>query len=179
MARKIIQHFSQWRDRVAGVGSGCTYFWKSKGLSDERVNSITASNYSITPQLSYYDNKIRKKFNGSCLKQDKSTYDHGKIANIYIVSEINKNYNISSYPTLENCLSGAVTFNKNVDVDEYKYFGYEIGFDRKGEFSCRNGFGRNLSAFGVDMSSSVHVDNKRKDILILGEGPTQGQIVPH
>ena len=109
MARKIIQYFSQWRDRVAGVGSGCTYFWKSKGLSDERVNSITASNYSITPQLSYYDNKIRKKFNGSCLKQDKSTYDHGKIANIYIVSEINKNYNISSYPTLENCLSGAVS----------------------------------------------------------------------
>ena len=24
------------------------------------------------------------------------------------------------------------------------------------------------------MSSSVHVDNKNKDILILGEGPTQG-----
>ena len=24
------------------------------------------------------------------------------------------------------------------------------------------------------MSSSVHIDNKRKDILILGKGPTQG-----
>ena len=24
------------------------------------------------------------------------------------------------------------------------------------------------------MSSSVHIDNKNKDILILGEGPTQG-----
>ena len=24
------------------------------------------------------------------------------------------------------------------------------------------------------MSSSVHVDNKKKDILILGESPTQG-----
>ena len=24
------------------------------------------------------------------------------------------------------------------------------------------------------MSSSVHVDNKKKDILILGEGPTPG-----
>ena len=24
------------------------------------------------------------------------------------------------------------------------------------------------------MSSSVHVDNKKKDILILGQGPTQG-----
>ena len=23
------------------------------------------------------------------------------------------------------------------------------------------------------MSSSVHIDNKKKDILILGEGPTQ------
>ena len=28
--------------------------------------------------------------------------------------------------------------------------------------------------FGVDMSSSVHVDNKGKDILILGKCPTQG-----
>ena len=24
------------------------------------------------------------------------------------------------------------------------------------------------------MSSSVHVDDKKKDILVLGEGPTQG-----
>ena len=28
--------------------------------------------------------------------------------------------------------------------------------------------------FGVDMSSPVHVDNKGKDILILGKCPTQG-----
>ena len=28
--------------------------------------------------------------------------------------------------------------------------------------------------FGGDMSSSVNVDNKKKDTLILGEGPTQG-----
>ena len=28
--------------------------------------------------------------------------------------------------------------------------------------------------FGVDMRSSVHVDNKGKDILILGKGPMQG-----
>ena len=26
--------------------------------------------------------------------------------------------------------------------------------------------------FGVDMRTSVHTDNKNKDILILGEGPT-------
>ena len=31
-----------------------------------------------------------------------------------------------------------------------------------------------LLCFWTDMSSSVHIDNKNKDILILGEGPTQG-----
>ena len=34
--------------------------------------------------------------------------------------------------------------------------------------------GRNVIIFGADMSSSAHIDNKGKDILILGEGPTQG-----
>ena len=33
--------------------------------------------------------------------------------------------------------------------------------------------GRNVIIFGADKSSSVHVDNKGKDILILGEGTTQ------
>ena len=33
--------------------------------------------------------------------------------------------------------------------------------------------GKNVIIFGADMSSSVHVDNKKKDILILGKGPTQ------
>ena len=42
------------------------------------------------------------------------------------------------------------------------------------ELSVGNGFGRNCIMFGLDMSFSVHVDNKKKDILILGEGPTQG-----
>ena len=56
----------------------------------------------------------------------------------------------------------------------YKYFGYGIGFDRKGKFSVDNKFGRNVIIYGIDMSSSVHVDNKEKDVLILGEGPAQG-----
>ena len=28
--------------------------------------------------------------------------------------------------------------------------------------------------FGVDMSSSIHIDNKKKDIFVLGWGPRQG-----
>ena len=34
--------------------------------------------------------------------------------------------------------------------------------------------GTNAIIFGADMISSVHVDNKNKDILILGEGSTPG-----
>ena len=143
-------------------------------MSDEKINSITASNYNVTPELSYYCSKIRVKFNGSCLKQDKITYTHGKTVNICIVYEISKNVNISSYPTLRNCLFGAVSLTKNNDIDEYKYSGYGIGFDRKGTFSVGNGFARNCIIFEVDMSSSVHVDNNKKGILILGDGPIQG-----
>ena len=34
--------------------------------------------------------------------------------------------------------------------------------------------GKNVITFGADMSSSVNVNNKGKDILILGGAPTQG-----
>ena len=92
-----------------------------KGLSDERINSITAFNYNVTPYLSYYGTKTRVKFSGSCLKQDKATYNNGTIVNIYIVYEISKNYNISSYTTLENCLFGAVSMTKLIYFDQCKY----------------------------------------------------------
>ena len=58
--------------------------------------------------------------------------------------------------------------NKNNDIDKYKYSGYGIRFDRKEEFSFGNGFGRNCIIFGVDVSSSAHIDNEKKYILILG-----------
>ena len=35
-------------------------------------------------------------------------------------------------------------------------------------------YGKNVIIFGVDMNSSVDIDNKGKVILIFGEGPTQG-----
>ena len=37
-----------------------------------------------------------------------------------------------------------------------------------------SGFGKNVIIFGADRSSFVDVDNKNKDILILGRGATQG-----
>ena len=41
-------------------------------------------------------------------------------------------------------------------------------------FISSGGFGRNVLIFGVDMSSSAQIDNKEKDILVLGKGPSRG-----
>ena len=50
--------------KIIGVGSGnYIYFWKSIGLSDERLNPNTTSNYKITPELSYYGTKTKVEFN--------------------------------------------------------------------------------------------------------------------
>ena len=118
--------------------------------------------------MSYYDtNKIRVKFDGGCWKQGYGTLLHGGIVNVYIV------YKIGNYPTLENCLSGAVKLTKNADIDKYGYSGYGIEFDRHRSFSFpETGLGRNVIISWVDMSSSAKVDNRKKYILIVGKGPT-------
>ena len=58
-------------------------------------------------------------------------------------------------------------------VNKYSYSPYGIGFDASGSFSLSDGsgFGKSIMIFGADMSSSVYIDNKRKDNLIFGKGP--------
>ena len=65
---------------------------------------------------------------------------------------------------------------KNANIDKYGYSGYGIGLDRKSAFSfpVGVGFGQNVTIFGVDMTFSAHIDSKKKDILVLRRGPTQG-----
>ena len=135
--------------------------WQSKGLSNEN-DDLPNTNFSLS--IDYLGNKIRVKFNGSSLKQSNQiSYTHKKIVNIYIVYEINvytTNYN---YSTLENCLFGAVTLTKNIDIDKYEYSGCGIGLDRKGNFLFPGGgYGQNVIIFGVDMSFTTHIDNKKR-----------------
>ena len=130
------------------------YHWKYKGFSHERINSIKTPNHSITPNLHYSGTKTRVEFNGSCLKQGMVTFNYGKVVNIYIVCEISKSI--------------------NADMDKYKYSGHGIGNDIHGSFSSPGiGLGRNVIIFGVDMKQSTRIDNRKKDILILGKGQTQ------
>ena len=112
---------------TAGVGNGSyIYYRQSKGLSDERINSMRTPNHNITPNVDYYGTEARAEFNGSRLKQGSVTFNHGRVVNIYIVYEISKSVSISDYPTLENCLFGAVSFTKNTNIDRSKYSGYGI-----------------------------------------------------
>ena len=149
--------------------------WKSKGFSDENITAPITSDCKLNPQLNYFGTKTKVEFRVSSLKQDKITLNHGKIVSIYIVYELDKTY-VKTYSTLVNCLFGEVSITKNADIDKNKYSGYGIGFDRGGIYSVGNGFGRNVIIFGIDLSSSVHVDNKEKDILIFGKDPTQGLV---
>ena len=73
-------------------------------MTDENITASTTSDYSFNPQLSYLGNKIRVEFKVTCSKQGKVSYNYDKIVNIYIVYEIGKNFNISTYLTLANSL---------------------------------------------------------------------------
>ena len=68
----------------------------------------------------------------------------------------------------------AVKLDTIADLYKYGYSGYGIGFDARSQFSRADGsWGKIVVSFGVDNSSFVHVDNKKKDILVLGEGLPQ------
>ena len=56
----------------------------------------------------------------------------------------------------------------------YKYSGYGIGFDRKWSYSINDEVGRNMTVFGVDLSSFPHIYEKKKYVLVLDKDPTQG-----
>ena len=57
----------------------------------------------------------------------------------------------------------------NADIDKYKYSGYGIGFDRKGSFSFPGTrLGRNVIIFGVEMSSSTKINNRKKRYFDFG-----------
>ena len=70
---------------------------------------------------------------------------------------------------------GAVKLAKNAGQNKYSYSGYGIVFNSRSRFSVLNfDWCKNVVIFGVDNSASVQIDNKKKDILVLVKGPTQG-----
>ena len=84
-------------------------------MSDESITP--PSNKMLNPSVNYVDTKARVKVSGDCLRQEKISFDHGNLINIYTVYEIDRYVNISSYSTLGNCLFGVVELTKHFDID--------------------------------------------------------------
>ena len=111
-------------------------------------------------------------FNGHCLVNNYISI-RKIVINLYIsyilnpwLKDLNTNF------TLNDFLFRSVELTENADPDKYKYSGYDIGIDSGSKFSFIDGsVGKNVIIFEAYMSSSVHIDNKDQDILILGERP--------
>ena len=66
--------------------------WKSNRLSDESIKPPSAPNNIPNSLLDYLATKKRVKFDGSYLEQDKITFSHKTMINIYIAYEIDTNF---------------------------------------------------------------------------------------
>ena len=63
---------------------------QSKGLLDETIKPPTRTDYKRNLKLSCFGTKTKLDFRRSCLEQDKITFNHEKIVNIYTVYELDK-----------------------------------------------------------------------------------------
>ena len=101
-----------------------------------KADNPATSDNSFIPSLDFTGVRTRAKFVGQCLKQDKITFPHKKIVNIYIVFEINLwPFRHDGDFTLGNTLFGVVKLTKTLTKINTKYgIGYSeygIGFDKK------------------------------------------------
>ena len=98
MVLKTVQYFSQCTNIIEGNTNISE--WKSKGLSNE---VFKPPDNRLAPELIYSGEGLYVKFNGSCLKEDKITFNHSKIVNIYIFYALKSLFNYD-----EDCFFGAL-----------------------------------------------------------------------
>ena len=137
-------------------------------MSDEIIKPFPAFNNSLIPALNHINTKLRVKFDGSCLKQEKVTFTHKEVDNIYIVYEINlQPFTWDAGSTLGKSFFGIGNWLETLtSIDR---------FDARRSFSIflGIGLGKNMIIYCLDMNLSVHIDNK-KDTLILLKGLKNG-----
>ena len=105
-------------------------------MSEESTESITKSGSNFAPIFVDHHLLPDMNFNGHYLIN--SILVPKKLMNLYI------SYSLSPWLkylntdfTLNSCLFGSGKLTKNTDSDNYKYSGYNIGFDSCSEFSLQ------------------------------------------
>ena len=130
----------------------------------------------VYPKVNYFYGIYNLKFKGIRLKQNCACFLNKNIVSLHIAyklvawsKDLNKDFK------LVNCLFELVKLTKNTDLDKYKYSSCGIGLDLPSRFLWTNECeGKNVIIFGVEDSSPVHIYGRNRNILVLGEGPTQG-----
>ena len=99
-----------------------------------------------------------------------------KIVSIYIVFDLDVwPRNPTNNFKFKNFVFEPTSVIKSSDKEKYVYSGYEVTFECEGLWHIMdNDITRNVMNFGVDNSSLFHIDNCKKNFLVLGEGPTFG-----
>ena len=136
--------------------------WESNGSSNEKFRLLYTTNKILSPKLQWNEYKIKLRFEGSFLKQEDTTpITLNDVVSLFIVYELATRFRHWFY--IRCCLFGGVKLTKNTDPDKYSYSDYGLGFDTRGHHSLPDGnVAKNVIIFGVDMSSSVGIDNRGK-----------------
>ena len=95
------------------------------------------------------ESRIRLKFKGSCLKENKENkaFTLSKV-NLFVLYEVDTwSRDLNADFTLKDCLSVAVKLTKNANQDKYKYSCYNKGLDSRSEFSFTDGSMKKMSLF--------------------------------
>lgn len=82
---------------------------ESQGMSHEKNKPTTTASNSHSPKMKQHNSKIRVKFKGSSLKQDKIIFAPRNTDNLFIVYELDSQPQyLEAYFSLKDCLFGAV-----------------------------------------------------------------------
>ena len=120
--------------------------------------------------------RVNLKLNNFVLVQKRfSSLYSNFILNLYIAYElITWPRNPANNFALKNCLFSTIKLVSNAIKSKFTQNGPGIAFDGDGFWSLGNNSAINVVIFGVDNSSSFHTDNRKNNVLVTGEGPTQG-----
>ena len=147
-----------------------------KGFSEEHITTPAKSDNSFAPKLSYFHNfNIAVKVEGYCWKQNKVSFTPVNVVNLAFVNELDPSTrDLNADFTSDCCLFGAVTQNKNTDVDKYCSFDVVLDSICAHFFSFAILNGVEIFIFIVDRSLSTHNDQRKKGNFVIVEWPTQG-----
>ena len=133
------------------------------------VKHWKVSKYYETDSELFNIPKFWVKCESNCLKTVFKRFTPDKILNFYIAYKMKLwSYHKSGKFLVWNSLFGNVKLTKNSNSEKYSYSSCGITFDIQRTFSLRNGrFSRNVIKVLTNMSSSVHVHNKKNTSKLL------------